>query len=139
MGALFLKGIMYDRYPPLLLSMDGLGRLQAAGRLFIGFVGRMIVHDVASADFCEGWCCGLVCEAHTIAVQNRRCGIRALCVLYKRRAWGGLDPSYFWREVERKIVAWFASCLNRFWTWWVGSYVYLPYITLKYSMYPRCT
>ena len=99
MVALFLKGIIYNRYPPLLLPAAGLGRLQAAGRGFIGFVGRMMVHDVASADFCEGWCCGLVFEAPAIAVQNRSSTIVGLGVVYQRRAWGPLDPSYFWRKV----------------------------------------
>lgn len=93
MGALFLKGIMYDRYPPLLPSVAGLGRLQAAGRRFIGFVGRMMVHDVASADFCEGWCCGMDCVTHTNAVQNRCSRIIGVGVIYKRRAWNCLDPS----------------------------------------------
>ena len=134
MLALFLKGIVYDRYPPLLLSAAGLGGLQAAGRRFIGFVGRMVVHDVASADFCEGWCCDLVCEAPEIAVQNRSSAIVGLCVVYQRRAWGHLYLSYFWRKVERKILCGFASWSIGFWTWLFGSYMYLPYIALKYSM-----
>ena len=120
--------IVYSRHPPLLLSVAGLGRLQAAGRQLIGFIWRMIVHDSTSDFFCEGWWGGLDFVAHTIAVQNRRSRIGALWVLYQRRAWGRLDPYYFWRMMTRKILCGFASWSNPFWTWSVGSYVYLPYI-----------
>ena len=93
MLALFLKGIVYGRYPPLLLSAGGLGRLHSARRWHIGFVGRTVLDYGTSTHFYEGWGCGMDCVTHTNAVQNRCVRIVGVGVVYKRRAWICLDPS----------------------------------------------